>query len=89
MMKVRNKKTGDIGSSGTFNTHGIGEMIVYFDDGDCASEFIHDYDIQLEDGSWKDLSKAFEDHDVIIDNYNTRFFFPSNEEDMKRGYTLY
>lgn len=88
MMKVRHKKSGAIGSSGMFNTHGIGEIVVYFKD-DCTSDFISDYDVQLEDGSWKDLGEAFEDHDVIIDNYNTRFFYPENEEDMKRGYTLY
>lgn len=86
-MRVRHKKSGHIGSSGMFNTHGIGEIIVYFDD--CNSDFISNYDVELPDGTWKDLGDAFEDHDVIIDNYNTRFFYPENEEDMKRGYTLY
>jgi len=37
---------------------------------------------------WKCLSKAFQDKNVITDNYNTSFFEPSTEDDRLRGYIL-
>lgn len=87
-MRVRNKNSGTEASSGRLNTHGLGEMIVQFDEGDASSEYISDYEVQLPDGSWKDLPQAFRDHDVITDNYDTVFFFPRNDEDRRRGFTL-
>ena len=87
-MKLRNKLTNEECSSGEFNIHSICEIIVYYKD-DCESDFASNYDVLLPNGEYKDLLQAIRDHDVIIDNYNTRFFFPSNDEDRKRGYTLY
>lgn len=37
-------------------------------------------------GHWISMSEAFENHDLITDNYNTTFFEPNNEEEKKRGY---
>lgn len=90
MPRVRRKTDGVLGSASNFNTHGLGEMIVGFEgpDGDQDSQYIRDYEVQLPDGTWKDMSQAFRDHDLITDNYNTIFFFPKNEEDRARGYAL-
>jgi hypothetical protein len=86
-MKVRYKGKHE-GFSGNFNTHGIGEAIMYFDDG-ADSVFISDLEVLLPNNEWKPLNDAFKDKDVINDNYNTRFFFPPTPEDRERGYTLY
>lgn len=89
-MKVRHKEKGYLGSSGNFNMHGLGEMIVYFEDGDCSSEFIRDYEVFLKQKQeWKDINQAFKDKDIINDNYNTCFFEPPTEDDRVRGFTLY
>lgn len=87
-MKVRTKIVRDEGSSGKFNIHGGGEVIMCFTGGDANSMFIHELDIWIEPDGWKDMSTAFKDHDIITDNHNTRFFEPENAEDRKRGYTL-
>lgn len=88
-MKIREKKTGELGSSGRFNIHGMSDIVVDFDNGEMDSCFIGDFEVLLSNGLWKDLSQAFRDKDIITDNYNTRFFEPKNEEDRERGYTLY
>lgn len=88
-MKVRQKETGNLGVSGNFNMQALAEIIVGFDEGDMDTMYISDFDTYLEQKEeWKDLSQAFKDRDVITDNYNTRFFEPSREEDRKRGYTI-
>ena len=87
-MKIRHKEKGWIGSSNQFNIHGLGEMIVCFDDG-ADSDFIRDYDVFIEsEQKWIDMYDAFEQHLIITDNYNTRFCEPTNEEDKARGYYL-
>lgn len=88
-MKVMHKK-GYLGYSGNFNTSSLSEIVVYFEEGDCSSEFIKEYDVFIKaKNEWKDLGEAFKDRDIIVDNYNTRFFEPDNEEDRQRGYTLF
>lgn len=84
-VKVRNKNNGMVGSSDQFNTHGIGEIIIGFDDG-ADSQFVRDYDVQLKLGEWKDMNEAFRDRDIIEDNYATWFREPVNEEERVRGY---
>lgn len=97
-MKVREKiHPEDKCCSGKFNTHALAEVICYWEE-DSDSMFIKDLDVYIEakvfNGfcgiavGWKDMGQAFEDHDIIIDNYNTCFFEPANEEDRKRGFTL-
>jgi len=89
-MKVREKKDpSDVFHSSQFNTHAIGEVIGYAKDGSAGLFFIRELDVQLSSGEWKDMRRAFEDHDLITNNYNTRFFEPGTEEDRKRGYTLF
>lgn len=74
-MKVRNKKTGALGTSSTFNTHAIGEIIVCFDDGDCESEFVRDYEVLLESSQeWIDMQSAFIAGCLVTDNLNTCFY---------------
>lgn len=93
-MKVRHKEKRYTGQAHQFNTHGLGEMIVGFDNvdgepGGMDSCFIREYDVFLETtGQWKDMNQAFKDHDLINDNYNTRFFEPKTREDRERGFTL-
>lgn len=86
-MKVKNKKAGSIGYSGKFNTHGLGEMIVYYEDGDCSSEFIRDYDVFIEsEDKWMDMGEAFQQNLIIPDNYNVDFREPLNAEEKERGW---
>ena len=84
-MKVRYKSNGEMDISSLFNTHGVGEVITC--DSSCA--YIPDLDVWLESTQgWKDMGQAFRDHDLIIDNHNTSFFEPRDEEERKRGYSL-
>lgn len=51
--------------------------------------YIKDLDVWIEGlGKWKDMRLAFRDKDLIIDNHNTVFFEPENEDERKRGYRL-
>lgn len=86
-MKLRNKLFDKECSSGEFNVHAMAEIIVYYPD-DVDTDYIRNFDVQLPDGTWKDLGQAFRDHDVITNNANTRFFFPTNDEDRARGYSV-
>lgn len=84
-MKVKNKKTGTIGQSSTFNTHALDEIIVYTDD--CTSDFISDYDVFIESiGEWVDMHEAFGKKLIITDNYNTEFREPLNKKEKERGW---
>lgn len=84
-MKVRYKNNGQLAWSSQFNILTLNEVLTGDD-----SVFISSLDVFIEaKQEWKDLRQAFKDRDVITDNYNSRFFEPQNEEDRKRGYTLY
>lgn len=88
-MKVRNKETKLVSFSRRFNIHGIGEMVIQNKEFGADSVYIKDYEVFLEKTQiWKDMRQAFKDKDIIIDNYNTIFLEPRNEEDKIRGYTL-
>ncbi len=87
-MKIRNKKTKDIGSSGKFNIHSLSEIYVYFDDW-MDTDYMSNYDVYIEKlKEWKDLNQAFKDKDLITNNYNTYFFEPENDEERKQGCRL-
>lgn len=87
-MKVRNKNNTWTGLSDNFNLHGLGEVIVTFDDGSgTESMFINELDIFLPSlGMWKDMEQAFKDKDIIPDNYNTIFAEPKCDKDRENGY---
>ncbi len=86
-MKVKNKNTGALGYSGKLNTHGLGEMIVYYEEGDCSSEYIKDYDAFIEsENEWIDMGEAFQQNLIITDNYNVDFREPVNADEKKRGW---
>lgn len=95
-MKVRMKSNpSSVFSSSEFNTHALGEVIGCGKDFGCDLFYIKDLDVFIEARThagnhigWKDMREAFKDKDLIIDNYNTCFFEPKNEEDRQRGYTL-
>jgi len=86
-MKVKNKITGEEGRSNCFNPNAYAEIIVYFLDGDCSSEFVKDYDVYLENrGIWADMSGALREGLVIPDNYNIHFREPADEGERERGW---
>ena len=88
-MKVRGRTSEIIWFSNRFNIHGMSEIIVNHIEYGGDSAYIKDFDVYLESKQeWKDMSQAFKDHDLIVDNYNTLFFEPKTEEDKIRGYTL-
>jgi len=47
-MKVRHKTNKHLGISEKFNEHGMGEIIVGFDDGDMDSDYISNYEVIIE-----------------------------------------
>jgi hypothetical protein len=95
-MRVRyTDRPGITGFTEKFNTHGLGEVELFFDGGDATSEEIKLLDVLLEhplpssvykQGAWVPLSDAFKSNDVITDNYNVRFFEPASEADKARGW---
>lgn len=82
-MKIRYKKTGEEGGASQFNVHAMAEVLTGDD-----SAYISDLDVWIEGKGWVDMGEAFRNHDLIVDDYNTRFFEPRTEEDRKRGYAL-
>lgn len=85
MVKVRLINSPDItGEANRFNRN---EVIVYYDNDDCDSEFISNLEA-LINNNWLTLKEAFENKDLITDNYNTEFFEPKDEEERERGYRI-
>lgn len=85
-MKVRYKVRPDEVLEGIseFNTYAPAEVLTGDD-----SAFIRDLDVFIEARQeWVDMPEAFRGKDLIVNNYNSRFFEPQNEEDRGRGYTL-
>jgi len=91
-MKAREKENPErIFSANIFNVHGIGEVIGYDETFGCDLFYIKDLEVllvKMGTRKWKDMQQAFKDHDLIMDNYNTRFLEPKNEEDRTRGFTV-
>ena len=88
-MKIKYKKSGKVGSSHEFSSHAAGppEILVYFEEW-IDTDFMHNYLVYIEaKQEWMEFSQAFGNKDLIIDNFNTIFFEPKNEEDKKRGCT--
>lgn len=79
-MRLRYKKSMAETWSSTFNTHGLGEVLTGDD-----SAIISEMDIFVN-GEWKDMRQAFQDKDIVPDNYNQYFGPPLNEECKRRGY---
>jgi len=78
-----------------FNIHALGECICFWPEGNADSMYFKDLDVFIEATNesddvigWKDMQEAFEDKDIIVDNFNTCFFEPANEEDRERGFML-
>lgn len=84
-MKLRYKKTGSECAASQFNIHAMAEVLT----GDDSAS-IRDLDVFLPSlGAWKDMGQAFNDHDLIVDDYNTYFFEPENDAERARGYRTY
>lgn len=87
-MNVRQKSNKDIiWFSDRFNVHSLSEVIIQNEFHGADSEFIKNLDVFIEN-KWYDFSIALQNHKLITDNYNTKFFLPTNPEDKKRGFTL-
>lgn len=89
-MKVRyTGKPGCTGDASSFNMGGLGEVIVYYPEGDASSEEIRELEVYLEQSQrWVPMRQAFRDHDLVSDNRDTCFFEPPTPADRERGYTL-
>ena len=97
-MRVRYKNNPEItGWAERLNTSALDEVLLNFDDGDATSEYFRELEVLLQKplptsdhvaGEWVPLSVALSTHDVVSDNYNTRIFEPSTEEDRARGFAL-
>lgn len=79
-MKVRYKDSHEERNTNRFNPCGVSEIDMYDD-----SAFIKDLDVEI-DGEWKDMGEAFDDKDIVPDNYNQFFGVPESEEARERGY---
>lgn len=72
----------EIGNFSRFNVVAMSEIDVGDD-----SVFIKDLECWVESKqAWMPLSEAFAQSLVIVDNYNTYFREPKNEEEKSRGY---
>lgn len=83
-MKLRYKATLSEASSSSFNLHALAEVLT----GDDSAS-ISDLDVWLvltDPPQWKDMQQAFRDKDLITDDYNSRFFEPTNDADRTRGW---
>jgi hypothetical protein len=86
-MRVRLKKDKTVtGHASRFNTHGLSEIIVGFDGGDMDSCYISDYEVLIKGKGWIDMSLAFQNRDLIPNNFNTDFGVPRNDEERQRGW---
>ena len=87
-VKIRNKTTLEEGTSGTFNTSSLYEILVYFKDW-MDTDNPCDYDVFIvPTGTLMSFKEAFTNKHLIYDNHNICFFEPENEEDKQQGYTL-
>jgi hypothetical protein len=75
-----------LGEATDFNIHGLGEIVVYFDEGDCSSEFSREYEVQLTSGEWKDMRQAFLDRDIIPNDLNTSFRESRSDAERSQGW---
>jgi hypothetical protein len=89
-MKVRLKDRPDTtGVSSKHNIHTVSpaEVIVGFDGGDMDTVYMRDLDVWLEGlGRWKDMGLAFQDRDLISDNYNSEFREPKTADERSQGW---
>jgi hypothetical protein len=85
-MRVRRKSTGTMGEATDFNTHGLSEIIVCFDEGDMSSEFVRDYEVLLSTGEWRDMNLAFAANALIPNDMNTSFRESRSDKERARGY---
>lgn len=86
MAIVRYKNRHDIvGDTDRFNTAGIGEVIVWFPDGEATSEEISELEVLFQTG-WISMSEAFRSKQLIPDNYHRYFREPTNVEEQTKGW---
>ena len=74
-----------VGDTSRFNTCGLGEVIVYFPDGEATSEEISELDVLLDTG-WVSMSEAFKTKKLIPDNYSLYFREPLTAAEYEKGW---
>lgn len=85
-MKLRNRETGEECTSYRFNVYGLREIIVHYPT-ELDSDFICNYEVWLTKSmEWKDMREAFRDGDLIVNDENTKFFEPENDDEREKGY---
>jgi len=86
-VRYKSPRTGKYSEcfTGTFVTTSLSEVVC----GDSEEQFlmdIKDLEFKCPDGSWKPLSQAFRDKDIVPNNYNTHFGPPKDDAAKERGY---
>lgn len=76
------------GWSDSFNIHGLGEIIVTYDDGDMSSEYQKDYEVCRENGTWVPFNEALKSHEIVSDDRFHHFRFALSDEEKEKGYYL-
>lgn len=76
------------GTTHGFNMSSLSEINVHFMD-EADSVDMHDLEVQLQDGQWKDMMKAFHDKDIMCNNHNTDVDFPHSEKEREQGYNWF
>ena len=96
-MKFRYKdKPESTGFSSEFNVHGLGENILFFEEGDATSEDFDLLEVLIENpvttdvdaGTWVDFKLALTKRYVIGDDYQRWFREPANTRERDRGWYL-
>lgn len=86
-MKVKNRKTGEVGYSSKFNVAGVSsEVIVAYNDS-FDLEFISDLYVYIEaKREWVDMPEAFRLRLIIPDNCNEFFRAPKSVDEFIMGW---
>ena len=74
-MKLRHKQTMNECSASQFNTCGIGEIIVTYDDGSMDSDYAKDFDAYIPSlGVFMDFRECTRCGLVVIDDLDINFY---------------
>lgn len=63
-----------------------GQYVTVYQDYTLDEVSVDELEIKLSNGTWKKLTEAFKDKDIIPDNFNLEFREPLNEDERFRGF---
>lgn len=75
------------GWSDRFNIHGLGEIIVTYDDGDMDSDYQKDFEVLIGE-EWVSFNEALKSHEIVSDDRFYHFRFALTDEEREKGYYL-